>query len=52
MVDGAFLMRDGVVLTIDEPATLRAAEDATQRVWARMLAANPDLKSPTQRSTP
>ena len=39
MVDGAFLMRDGVVLTIDEPATLRAAEDATQRVWARMLAA-------------
>ena len=52
MVDGAFLMRDGVVLTIDEPAILRAAEDATQRVWARMLAANPDLKPPTQRSIP
>lgn len=46
MVDGDFLMRDGAVLTIDEPDLLRRAEEATARVWARMLEANPDLKPP------
>ncbi len=49
MVDGAFLMRDGEMLTIDEPDLLRRAEEATARVWARMLEANPDLQSPAQR---
>ncbi len=46
MVDGAFLMRDRVVLTVDEPKVLRVAEEATGRAWARMLAANPDLQPP------
>ena len=41
--DGAFLMRDRRLTTIDEPDLLRRAEEATERVWARMLAANPDL---------
>jgi len=49
MVDGDFLMRDGEMLTIDEPDLLRRAEEATARVWARMLEANPDLQSPAQR---
>lgn len=51
MVDGVFLMRDGVLTTIDEPDLLQRAEDATARVWARLLAANPDLQSP-KRSEP
>lgn len=50
MVDGAFLMRDRTMLTIDEPEVLRRAEQATERVWARLLAANPDLKPPAGRS--
>lgn len=41
--DGAFLMRDRRLTTIDEPALLHEAEQATERVWTRMLAANPDL---------
>jgi 5-methylthioadenosine/S-adenosylhomocysteine deaminase len=43
MVDGVFLMRDGVVLTLDEPALLREAQAVTKRVWARMEATNPDI---------
>jgi 5-methylthioadenosine/S-adenosylhomocysteine deaminase len=43
MVDGAFVMRDGKVLTVDEPALLREAQAVTQRVWDRMIAENPDL---------
>jgi 5-methylthioadenosine/S-adenosylhomocysteine deaminase len=43
MVDGKFLMRDGAVLTVDEPALLREAQAVTKRVWARMEAANPDI---------
>ncbi len=50
MVDGAFLMRDRTMLTINEPEALRRAEQATERVWARLLAANPDLKPPAGRS--
>jgi hypothetical protein len=34
------------VLTLDEPALLRAAQDVTQRVWERMLAKNPDIPPP------
>jgi len=49
MVDGDFLMRDGEMLTIDEPDLLRRVEEATARVWTRMLEANPDLQSPAQR---
>ena len=46
LVDGAFLMRDRKVLSIDEPDLLRRADEATARVWGRMLEANPDLTSP------
>lgn len=46
MVDGGFLMRERVMLTVDEAEVLRVAEAATGRVWARMLDANPDLQAP------
>jgi 5-methylthioadenosine/S-adenosylhomocysteine deaminase len=46
MVDGAFLMRNGIILTLDEAALLREAQAVTQRVWARMVAANPDIARP------
>lgn len=46
IVDGAFVMRDGTVLTIDEPALLAEAQAVTERVWARMIAANPDIAPP------
>ena len=43
LCDGAFLMRDRRLTTIDEADLLARAEDATTRVWVRMLEANPDL---------
>jgi 5-methylthioadenosine/S-adenosylhomocysteine deaminase len=46
MVDGAFVMRDGHILTFDEPALLREAQAVTRRVWERMAAANPDIAPP------
>ncbi|MBV9782205.1 MAG: amidohydrolase family protein [Acidisphaera sp.] len=46
MVDGAFVMRDRRVLTIDEPALLREAQAVTRGVWQRMLANNPDIAPP------
>jgi 5-methylthioadenosine/S-adenosylhomocysteine deaminase len=46
MVDGRFVMRDRRVLTLDEPALLRAAQDVARRVWERMLAKNPDIPPP------
>lgn len=46
MADGAFLMRDRQVLTVDEPALVREVEAVTRRVWARMIAANPDIGRP------
>lgn len=46
MVGGTFVMRDGRILTVDEPALLRAAQDVTKRVWERMVANNPDIARP------
>ncbi|MGH7071149.1 MAG: amidohydrolase family protein [Acetobacteraceae bacterium] len=46
MVDGAFVMRDRRILTIDEPGLLRQAQEVTRRVWERMIAANPDIARP------
>jgi 5-methylthioadenosine/S-adenosylhomocysteine deaminase len=46
MVDGKFVMRDRKVLTVDEPALLEEAQAVTQRVWERMIAANPDIAPP------
>lgn len=46
IVDGEFVMRDRKVLTIDEDALLDEAQDVTERVWKRMIAANPDIAPP------
>jgi 5-methylthioadenosine/S-adenosylhomocysteine deaminase len=46
IVDGEFVMRDGKVLTVDEEALLDEADAVTQRVWERMIAANPDIAPP------
>ncbi|MGY4802368.1 amidohydrolase family protein [Teichococcus aerofrigidensis] len=48
MVDGDFILRDGRVLTVDEPALLREAQSVTRRVWERMIAQNPDLARPRE----
>ena len=47
MVDGEFVMRDRKVLTVDELALLEEAQAVTQRVWERMIAANPDIAPPS-----
>lgn len=46
LVDGQFVMRERKVLSIDEPALLAEAQRVTERVWQRMLAANPDIMPP------
>jgi 5-methylthioadenosine/S-adenosylhomocysteine deaminase len=46
MVDGRWIMRDRVVLTMDEPRILREAEEVAGRAWARLFAENPDYQVP------
>ncbi|MND07643.1 hypothetical protein D3C83_297620 [compost metagenome] len=41
MIDGAFVMRDRRVLTMDEEAIVREADAVRRRVWGRVLAASP-----------
>ena len=46
MVDGKWLMRDGKVLTIDEPALLAEAQQVARAAWSRQFRARLDLKPP------
>ena len=46
MVDGEFLMRDGVVLSINERDTLAAAREATVAAWRRLHENEPDVEIP------
>lgn len=46
MVDGAWIMRDGVVLTMDEAAIVDEADRIARRAWARLLHDRPDLEVP------
>jgi 5-methylthioadenosine/S-adenosylhomocysteine deaminase len=46
MVDGEWVLRDGKILLTDEQALIDEAQAVTKAVWARMLAANPDLPPP------
>jgi 5-methylthioadenosine/S-adenosylhomocysteine deaminase len=44
MVDGAWLMREGKVLTMDEDATVAEAQRVSETAWGRLFAKRPDLK--------
>jgi len=40
MVDGQWLMRDGKVLTMDEPAIIAAAQEVSNKAWSRQFKGN------------
>ncbi|WP_158291918.1 amidohydrolase family protein [Paracraurococcus ruber] len=46
MVDGRWVMRDGRVLTMDEPAIIGAADRIARAAWSRLFAERPDLPRP------
>jgi 5-methylthioadenosine/S-adenosylhomocysteine deaminase len=46
MVDGLWLMRDGVVLTLDEPSIVQEADRVGRAAWRRLFAERPDLVPP------
>jgi 5-methylthioadenosine/S-adenosylhomocysteine deaminase len=46
MVDGQWVMRDGHVLTMDEPAILAEADRIAGRAWAKLFADNPGIEVP------
>ncbi|MBR0645836.1 amidohydrolase family protein [Plastoroseomonas hellenica] len=46
MVDGRWIMRDGRVLTLDEPAIIREAEAIARRAWAKLFAEHPEIAVP------
>jgi cytosine/adenosine deaminase-related metal-dependent hydrolase len=46
MVDGRWIMRDGRVLTVDEPAIVAEAERVARAAWSRLFAERPDLRRP------
>jgi 5-methylthioadenosine/S-adenosylhomocysteine deaminase len=46
MVDGRWVMRDGVILSIDEERIIAQAETIGRRAWQRLFADNPELPVP------
>jgi 5-methylthioadenosine/S-adenosylhomocysteine deaminase len=46
MVDGRWIMREGRVLTLDEPAIVAEAERVARAAWARLFAERPELRRP------
>jgi 5-methylthioadenosine/S-adenosylhomocysteine deaminase len=46
MVDGRWLMRDGVLLTMDEALTVREADRVGRAAWQRLFAEQPTLVPP------
>ena len=46
MVGGRWLLRDGQVLTLDEPALLAEADLVARRAWRRLFEERPDLTPP------
>jgi 5-methylthioadenosine/S-adenosylhomocysteine deaminase len=52
MVDGTFIMRDRQVLTMDEGAIIKAADEIGRRAWNRLLARYPTGPFPTRVAPP
>lgn len=52
MVDGRWLMRNGRILTLDEPAIVHAAGAIAHAAWARLFAERPDLPRPQGMAIP
>jgi 5-methylthioadenosine/S-adenosylhomocysteine deaminase len=46
MVDGRWIMRDGRVLTLDEPAIVAEAERVARAAWGGLFAERPELRRP------
>ena len=46
MVDGHWLMRDGIVRTMDEEAIVREADRIGRAAWRRLFEERPDLQPP------
>jgi 5-methylthioadenosine/S-adenosylhomocysteine deaminase len=46
MVDGRWLMRDGRVLTLDEPAIVAEADRIARAAWRRLFERRPELARP------
>jgi len=46
MVDGRWLMRDGRVLTLDEPAIVAEADRIARAAWRRLFERRPELPRP------
>ncbi len=46
MVDGRWLMRDGRVLTLDEPAIVAEADRVARAAWRRLFERRPELARP------
>jgi 5-methylthioadenosine/S-adenosylhomocysteine deaminase len=46
MVDGRWLMRDGIVRTMDEEAVVREADRIGRAAWRRLFEERPDLQPP------
>jgi len=46
MVDGRWLMRDGRLQTLDEPAIVAEADRIARRAWRGLFAGRPDLTPP------
>ncbi len=46
MVDGAWVMREGRVLTMDEGRIVAEAEEIASRAWSQLFAENPDIAIP------
>ncbi len=47
MVDGRWIMRDGRVLTLDEPALVAEADRIARSAWQRLFERRPDLSRPS-----
>jgi 5-methylthioadenosine/S-adenosylhomocysteine deaminase len=51
MVDGRWLMRDRVVLTMDQPAIVAEADRFGRRAWRWLLEEYPDVPFPVTLDT-